>query len=205
MSAYSFDLVLSFPEHRSCWIFFGHCFRIFLPTGFHHSSTVFGTISSNICTELVLDSLNIHSIWSRIVCQNAVAVWIWLWKQRCPVCEQLVVIAYYFRCSRVWRSGSLHPGPVRGQEQVNNQRNLLPHDVRNWHAQHPVRVRRSHGRHHRQQLAQLRPLLNHKHKRWLRNSSQFFSQCTNSTHHPYLQQRSEVASLASLRSNCNRL
>lgn len=62
-------------------------FPTFLPTDFHRSSTVFVTLSNNICTELGLDSLNIHYIWSRIVCQNvrktAVAVWIRPWKQFC--------------------------------------------------------------------------------------------------------------------------
>lgn len=64
-----------------------------------------------------------------------------------------------FRCPGVRRSGGLHPGPIRSQEQINDQGDLLPHDVRHGHDQHPVRVRRRHRRHHRQQSTRMRSLL----------------------------------------------
>ena len=63
------------------------------------------------------------------------------------------------RCTRVRRSGGLHSSSVRGQEQINDQGDLLPHDMRNGHDQHPVRVRRRHRRHHRQQPTRMRSLL----------------------------------------------
>jgi len=50
-------------------------------------------------------------------------------------------------------------GSVRGKEQVNNQRNLLSHDVRHRHAKRSVRLRRRHRRHHCQQPPRLWPVL----------------------------------------------
>ena len=63
------------------------------------------------------------------------------------------------RCARLRRGSSLHPGTVRSQEQIDDQRDLLSHDVRHRHHQHPVRLRCRHWRHHRQQPARLRSLL----------------------------------------------
>jgi len=63
------------------------------------------------------------------------------------------------RCTRLRGGSRLHPGAVRSQEQIDDQRDLLPHDVRNGHHQHPVRLRRRHRRHHRQQPARMRSLL----------------------------------------------
>ena len=63
------------------------------------------------------------------------------------------------RCTRVRRSGGLHSSSVRSQEQINDQGDLLSHDVRHGHDQHPVRVRRCHRRHHRQQPKRMRSLL----------------------------------------------
>lgn len=65
----------------------------------------------------------------------------------------------FSRSTRIWGSGGIHPGSIRSEKQIHNQRNLLPHDVRHGYAQHPVRVRRSHRRHHSEQPAQLRPVL----------------------------------------------
>lgn len=64
-----------------------------------------------------------------------------------------------FRCPRVRRSGGVHPGAIRSEKQINNQRNLLPYDVRNRHTQHSIRIRRRHRRYHSQQSEKLRPLL----------------------------------------------
>ena len=60
----------------------------------------------------------------------------------------------------VWRGCCLHPGPVRGEEQVHDEGDLLSHDLRHRHSKRSVRLRRGHWRHHREQPQRLRPLLN---------------------------------------------
>jgi len=63
------------------------------------------------------------------------------------------------RRTRVRRGGGLHPGAVRGEEQEHDEGDLLPHDLRHRHAERPVRLRRRHRRHHRQQPPRLRSVL----------------------------------------------
>lgn len=63
------------------------------------------------------------------------------------------------RCARIRRGSGVYPSPIRGEEQVYHEGDLLPHDVRHRHQQHPVRVRRRDRRDHRQQPARLRPVL----------------------------------------------
>uniref|UniRef100_A0A674H6W0 G protein subunit alpha o1 n=1 Tax=Taeniopygia guttata TaxID=59729 RepID=A0A674H6W0_TAEGU len=55
--------------------------------------------------------------------------------------------------------GGVHPDSVREQEQVGQQGDLHSHHLRHRHQQHPVRLRRCHGCHHRQQPAGLWTLL----------------------------------------------
>lgn len=56
----------------------------------------------------------------------------------------------YRRCAGVQRSGCIHPGTVRSEEQVDHEGDLLPHDLCHRHEQHSICVRRSHRRHYRQ-------------------------------------------------------
>jgi len=61
----------------------------------------------------------------------------------CRLCD------VHCRFADVRGSGGVHPGAVRGEKQEHDEGNLLSPDVRHGHHQHPVRVRRSHRRHHR--------------------------------------------------------
>lgn len=67
---------------------------------------------------------------------------------------------FFCRSARIWGGSSVHPSSVRGQEQINNQGNLLSHDVCYRYNQHPVRLRCRHRCHYRQQPPRMWPLLN---------------------------------------------
>lgn len=72
-----------------------------------------------------------------------------------------IIINYYlcFRGTRVWWGRCLYPSSIRGQEQEHHKGDLLPHDLRHWHPECPVRVRCCDRCHHRQQPQGLWPLL----------------------------------------------
>jgi len=65
----------------------------------------------------------------------------------------------FYRGARVWWSSGLHPGSIWSQEQIDDQRDILSHDMRHWHHQHPIRLRRCYWRYHRQQPSRMRSLL----------------------------------------------
>ena len=65
----------------------------------------------------------------------------------------------FYRGARVWWSSGLHPGSIWSKEQIDDQRDLLSHDMRHWHHQHPIRLRRCYWRYHRQQPSRMRSLL----------------------------------------------
>ena len=79
----------------------------------------------------------------------------------CPreLIPNILFLIKRFRCARIRRGGRLHSSAVWSKKQIDNQRNLLPHDVRHWHGQHSVCFRCSYRRDHRQQSTWLRPLL----------------------------------------------
>lgn len=54
------------------------------------------------------------------------------------------------RRSRIRGSCCLHSGAIRSEEQIDDQRNILSHDLCNGHYQHSVCLWRRHRRHHRQ-------------------------------------------------------
>ena len=74
----------------------------------------------------------------------------------CTITYQAVLVC---RGPGVRRGRSLHPGSVRGQEQVDHEGDLLSHDLRHRHPERPVRIRRGDRRDHCQQSERLWPVL----------------------------------------------
>ena len=70
------------------------------------------------------------------------------------------------RGSGVRWSRRLHPGSVRGQEQVHHEGDLLSHDLRHRYPERSVRLRRRDGRDYCQQSERLWTLLS-SHQVWL--------------------------------------
>lgn len=71
----------------------------------------------------------------------------------------LPFFVFLCRSPRIRRSRRLHPGAIRGEKQIDHQRDLLSHDVCDGHEQHTVCVRRRHRRNHRQQSQRMRTVL----------------------------------------------
>lgn len=65
----------------------------------------------------------------------------------------------FHRQPRIQPGRVVYPGAIRGKEQIGLEGDLLPHDLRNRHEQHTIRVWRRNRRYHSQQSSRLRSLL----------------------------------------------
>lgn len=75
------------------------------------------------------------------------------------VCYNNGAVFLLNRRTGVRRGRGVHTGAVRGEEQVNQQGDLLPHDMRHRHQQHSIRLWRGNRRNYCQQSPGMRSLL----------------------------------------------